>query len=383
VKVFAGASEEEGNTVSRVTAFPQGNNAGSPRPVCPHPRLSLLACIQYNPRMKVLVFDTDAATREILAPALAGQTVVYIEGPVSVQVLADNADVEAVSIFASSEFRKQQIDALPALKCITTRSTGTDHVDVAYAKEKGIVVCNVPRYGAHTVAEFAFALMLTVSRRIFEAYHQVREEGSFKTSALEGFNLFGKTLGVVGTGNIGRHVVGIAKGFEMKVLMFDHHEDKSLEDEKAKFVSFDELLASSDIVTLHVPYFKENYHMLNTASFAKMKRGVYVINTARGELIDTEALLDALNSGQVAGAGLDVLEEERVLKDEIELVKGIASIDDLKTLIRDHALIDLPQVVITPHIAFFSREAYHEILEVTAANITNFASGKPTNSVSP
>jgi len=331
--------------------------------------------------MKVLIFGADDATREIFAPVLKDHTVVYLDGVVTADALAENSDANVVSIFTSSEFKKEQIDALPELKCITTRSTGFDHIDVAYAKKKGIVVCNVPKYGAITVAEFAFALILSLSRRIFEAFHQVREEGRFNTSAFEGFNLFGKTLGVIGTGNIGRHVVGIAKGFGMNVLMFDPHADKSLENDTAKCVSFDELLAGSDIVTLHVPYTKENHYLLNESAFAKMKRGAFVINTARGELIDTEALLDALKSGQVGGAGLDVLEEERVLKDEIELVKGIESIHDLKILIRDHALIDMPRVVITPHIAFFSREAYHEILEVTAANIANFAGGRPTNAV--
>ncbi|MDO8522337.1 MAG: NAD(P)-dependent oxidoreductase [bacterium] len=331
--------------------------------------------------MKVLIFSADDETRKIFAPVLKDHTVVYLEGVVSLDALKEHSDANVVSVFTSSEFKSTQMDALPNLKCITTRSTGFDHIDIAYAKEKGIVVCNVPKYGAHTVAEFAFALMLTLSRRIFEAFHQVREEGSFKTSALEGFNLFGKTLGVIGTGNIGRHVVGIARGFGMKVLMLDPHPDSSLQNEQAKYVSFDELLAGSDIVTLHVPYTKGNHYLLNEPAFAKMKRGAFVINTARGELIDTEALLDALKSGQVAGAGLDVLEEERVLKDEIELVKGIESIHDLKILIRDHALIDMPRVVITPHIAFFSREAYHEILEVTAANITNFAGGKPTNTI--
>jgi D-lactate dehydrogenase len=333
--------------------------------------------------MKVLIFSADSETREVFTPILKGHAVVYLDGTVSAKALAENSDANVVSIFTSSEFKKEQIDALPNLKCIAARSTGTDHIDIAYAREKGIVVCNVPRYGAHTVAEFAFALMLTLSRRIFEAFHQVREEGSFNTSAFEGFNLFGKTLGVIGTGNIGRNVVGIAKGFGMNILMFDHHPDATLENENAKYVPLDELLAGSDIVTLHVPYTKENHYLLNRSSFAKIKRGSFVINTARGELIDTEALLDALKIGQVAGAGLDVLEEERVLKDEIELVKGIESIHDLKILIRDHALIDMPRVVITPHIAFFSREAYHEILAVTAANIANFARGMPTNIVTP
>ena len=161
--------------------------------------------------------------------------------------------------------------------------------------------------------------------------------------------------------------------------MFDKFPKPELQDENAKYVSFDELLAGSDIITLHVPYVPENHYLLNKEAFAKMKRGAYVINTARGELIDTEALLDALKSGQVKGAGLDVMEEERVLKDEIELVKGIQTIHELKILIQDHALIDMPRVVITPHIAFFSREAYHEILNVSATNISNFIAGTPSN----
>ena len=339
------------------------------------------AGVQYNERMKVLVFNSDQATRDILSPALQGHDAVFIDGSVSIDALKESADAEIVSIFVGSGLAKEHIEALPRLACITTRSTGFDHIDTKYAQEKGIVVCNVPKYGARTVAEFAFALILTLSRRIFEAFYQVREAGNFKTEALEGFDLYKKTLGVIGTGNIGKNVVRIAKGFGMQVRMLDKFPDQSLADEQAQYASFDALLAESDIITLHVPYLPENHHLLNMEAFAKIKKGAFVVNTARGELIDTEALVDALKSGQVAGAGLDVLEEERVLKDEIELVKGIESIHELKVLIQDHALIDMPRVVITPHIAFFSREAYHEILATTAENITNFIAGHPSNVV--
>ncbi|KKW31721.1 MAG: hydroxyacid dehydrogenase, partial [Candidatus Kaiserbacteria bacterium GW2011_GWC2_52_8b] len=297
------------------------------------------------------------------------------------EVLSANTDAEVVSLFTTSSLKKEDIERLPSLKCIVARSTGVDHIDVAAAKEKGIPVCNVPRYGARTVAEFTFALMLSLSRRIFDAFHQIRESGSFKTGALEGFDLYGKTLGVIGTGAIGHTVVGIAKGFGMQVRMFDLFPDQKLADASAQYVSVDELLAQSDIITLHTPYTKENHHLLNADSFAKMKKGVFVINTARGELIDTDALVEALKVGQVAGAGLDVLEEERLLKDEMELVKGIESINALKVLIKDHVLIDMPRVIITPHIAFFSREAYQEILQTSLNNIKSFTAGTPTNVV--
>lgn len=336
---------------------------------------------RYNGPMKITVFDTDERVREVFSSVLSEHDITYVEGPATKETLAQYADSEVISVFVSSGCSRELIDALPKVKFIAARSTGVDHIDCVYAKEKGIAVANVPRYGARTVAEFAFALMLTLSRHIFDATRQVREDGSFRIATFEGFDLFGKTIGVVGTGAIGRSVVQIAQGFGMKVLMMDKFPNQQLEGESAKYVSLDELLAQSDIVTLHVPYIPENHHLMNAAAFSKLKKGALVINTARGELIDTEALLEALKSGVVGGAGLDVLEGERSLKDEMSLVRGSESIQDLKGLVRNHILMDMPQVIITPHIAFYSKEAYHEILSVSADNIKSFAGGKPTNVV--
>ena len=209
----------------------------------------------------------------------------------------------------------------------------------------------------------------------------MHDNGDFSTTDLEGFDLYGKTLGVIGTGNIGRNVCRIAEGFGMEVKMFDRFPDMSIETSHARYASFDDLLANSDIVTLHVPYIPENKHLLNSDAFAKMKRGAYVINTARGELIDTGALVAALKDGRVAGAGLDVLEEERALKDDAVLMRDMESIEALQALIRDHVLVDMPHVVITPHIAFSSREAYREILTVSAANIDAFIKEAPQNAL--
>jgi D-lactate dehydrogenase len=216
---------------------------------------------------------------------------------------------------------------------------------------------------------------------LFDAAYQVREKGNFNTAELEGFDLFGKTLGVLGTGAIGRNVVSIARGFGMRVLMFDTFPNAELESESVKYVPLDDLLASADIVTLHVPYVPENRHLINSEKIAKMKKGAFIVNTARGELIDTEALLGALKEGRIAGAGLDVLEEERALKDEMELVKGMESIHLLKAIIHDHMLIGMPRVIVTPHIAFFSREAYREIIQTSVQNISSFIDGKTVNLV--
>lgn len=331
--------------------------------------------------MKILVFDADSSVRDVFGRTLAGHEIVYADKQVSSEILAMYPEAEVVSLFVSSSFHREHVAALPNLKCIAARSTGVDNIDLAATAERGVVVSNVPSYGARTVAEFTFALLLALSRRLPEAANQVRQEGNFQTHALEGFDLFGKTLGVIGTGAIGKNVVKIARGFGMQVLMFDKFPAPAIEAEKTRYVPLDELLAQSDIITLHVPLTPENVHLLGRDAFSNMKRGAYIINTARGELIDTGVLLDALKSGAIQGAALDVLEEERALKDEIELVKGAESIHVLKDIIRNHALIDMPRVIVTPHIAFFSKEAYGEILSTSAENILNFAAGTPSNVV--
>ena len=318
--------------------------------------------------MKVLVFDTDEAVREVFN-SVSGVEYVYFDHPIKVEDLAAHPDAGVISLFVSSELKKAEIDLVPGLKYIIARSTGTDHIDTEYAKSKGIVVKNVAKYGAHTVAEFTFALLLMLSRRTFDAFSRVRTAGNFDTKGLEGFDLFGKTLGVIGTGAIGRNVISIARGFGMTIRMFDLYPDTSLETESSRYVTLDELYAASDIISLHVPYTPENHHLLNAAVFKKLKKGVYIVNTARGELIDTEALVEAISSGVVSGAGLDVLEEERTLKNEAGAVSGIESTHQLKVLLNDHVLIDMPRVVVTPHIAYFSKEAYHEILMTSADNI--------------
>lgn len=330
--------------------------------------------------MKILVFDADASVRHIFSAALPGHELIYIDGRVASDALTAHSDAAVVSLFVASTFQKEHFDALPNLKCIAARSTGVDHIDTAEAKARNILIVNVPSYGARTVAEFTFALILSLSRRLLEAANQVRQEGRFDTAPLEGFDIGGKTLGVIGTGAIGTGVVRIASGFGMRVLMYDKFPAPRIETEQAKYVPFDQLLAESDIVTLHVPLVPENTHLLDAEAFAKMKRGAYVVNTARGELIDTEALLEALKNGTVAGAGLDVLEGEKALKDEMELIAN-GSFDALKSVIRDHVLIDMPRVIVTPHIAFFSREAYTEILSTTVKNISDFAAGTPGNIV--
>lgn len=292
-------------------------------------------------------------------------------------------DFDIISTFVDSQIDKGMINEMPNLSHIAVRSTGYDNIDLAATKARGIAVSNVPSYGENTVAEFTFGLILNLSRKIGEAYDQVRDTGSFKLENLRGFDLSGKTLGVIGTGRIGRNVIQIAKGFDLNVLAFDMYPNKDLEKQFGfSYAPLAEVLAKSDIVTLHVPYMKETHHLMDAKAFSQMKKGSYLVNTSRGAVVDTMALVDALKKKHLAGAGLDVLEEEGVIKDELDFIsKGHPAEHDLKTILADHALIDMPNVIVTPHNAFNTKEALNRILDTTVSNIAAFIAGKPENLV--
>lgn len=300
--------------------------------------------------------------------------------------LARDADV--ISVFINSQVGKELIDQIPNLKLITTRSTGFDHIDVASAAARNVQVANVPSYGSRTVAEFTFALILGLSRKTMPAYQHVKERHDFDYSSFRGFDLNGKTLGVVGTGKIGTNVIQIAtKGFNMKVVAFDAYPNQ----EKAAELGFaytdlNSLLAQSDIVTIHTPYNQTTHHLINKTNIVNLKKGAMLINTARGEIIETEAILDAIKNNTLAAAGLDVLEGEREMKDEFAHITSSTESakmheEQFKILLEDHMLIDLPQVAITPHMAFFTDEAKQEILQTTVGTIIAFSKNNPINLV--
>lgn len=338
--------------------------------------------------MKIAFFGLEKVDQDYFSKSFDGVESVFFEDNLDENNIENIKDVEILCIFVDSEVNKDVIDALPNLKFIATRATGFNNIDIEYAKSKGIKVSNVPAYGANTVAEFTFGLILNLSRKLSKANNYVRESFDFNFfPMMEGFDLVGKTLGVVGTGKIGKNVVKIAKGFGMNVVGYDLFPDLSFAKEN-NFVykSLAEVLGESDIVTLHVPYTKENHHLINKENIAQMKKGIYLVNTARGELIDTDALVWGLEEKIIAGAGLDVLEGEHELREEMEIFHSGAKmkkirIEDYKMLLEDHVLINMPNVIITPHIAFYTREAVAEILKVTVLNIKGFISGSPVNLV--
>ena len=323
--------------------------------------------------MKISFFEITEEEKLSLSSALSEHDCLFFAEKLTNETAHLAKDSEVVSVFVNSFVSKQTIDLIPNLKFISTRSTGFDHIDTAYAKGKGIVTSNVPSYGSRTVAEFTFALLLEISRKVSVGNRRLREGLDYSLLGLRGFDLCGKTIGVVGTGKIGKNVIKIAKGFDMKVLAFDAYPDMNFAKENNfEYVTLNELLSQSDIVTLHTPYNKDTHHLINSDTLKFFKKGSYIINTARGELINNSALLEALNNGIIAGAGLDVLDGERALKEKK---------DDTEVLHEDRQLINMPQVVVTPHVAFSSKEAEAEILRVTVDNIKSFIANTPKNTV--
>lgn len=334
--------------------------------------------------MKIVLFEVPKEEQAFFSPLSNDLEVFFVEEKLNENNTEKAKDADVVSVFINSIVSKNIINLLPNLKFITTRSTGFEHIDLEYCAVRGIKVSNVPAYGSHTVAEFTFSLILNLSRKVINANNHLRNSMDFNFySSLQGFDLQGKTLGVIGTGRIGKNVIKMAKGFEMNVVAYDIFPDvKFATENNFSYRSLLEVLVESDIVTIHTPYTKENYHLINRENISKMKKGIFIVNTARGALIDTEALIWGINEGIIAGAGLDVLEGERDLKIENEIVGSDSSESiDYKIIVEDQILIDLPQVIVTPHIAFYSKEAEGEIIKITVENVKGFISSQPQNLV--
>lgn len=287
---------------------------------------------------------------------------------------------EILSVFIYSKCDKDLLSNFKKLKLIATRSTGYDHIDLKYTSKNKIDVCNVPHYGENTVAEFTFALLLNISRKLSQSISRVKT-GVFSFDGLRGFDLNGKTVGIIGFGNIGQKFAKMCVGFEMNVIVYDVFADKL--EEKAneigvKFVDLETLFKKSQIISLHIPALPSTKHIINENSFKLMKKNVIILNTSRGELIETNALLKFLNSKKVLGVGLDVLEGECGIKDELELFTHSTQppLCDSKLILEDHIIINHPRVFVTPHNAFNTIDALIRILKTTLSNIDQLVKNK-------
>lgn len=329
--------------------------------------------------MKLAFFEYEDWMQEYVLEKLPEHEVVFVEEPLTEANAGEFADVQAVSVFVFSKVDGQVMEKMPALKLIAARSTGFDHISLEEAKKREITVTNVPRYGSITVAEHTFALILALSRMIYAGYERT-EKVDFSLEGLRGFDLYGKTLGLVGLGEIGTQVAQISRGFGMKLRIFNRTRDEGF---AASFTScvyvdrIEDIFTHADIISFHVPLTPETYHLLNLDNYQTLKPGCVIINTARGPIIDTRALIKGLQEGIIGGAGLDVLESEGVIKSETPAVniEKLPSEQELAETYLNHVLINMDHVVITPHNAFNSNESIRRLLDANLENVLNFFKG--------
>lgn len=297
-------------------------------------------------------------------------------------VTEEMAQANVISVFTFSRVSANVLKKFPNLKLIALRSVGFNHIDIDYCKENGIAVVNSLGYGNITVAEFAFGLILDVMRKVTRSYVNLREEHPYADDYM-GFELNGATIGIIGTGAIGTEAVRIARGFGMNILAYDIFPNLALAEKYGvNYVELDELLKNSDVVSLHAPLTKDNFHLINEEKINMMKKNAVLINTARGELVDTKALYEALSDARIFGAGLDVLEAENMLiQPDLTLDFDYLQDDVIRQTLLNERLLKLHNVVVTPHIAYNSKEANERILNITMNNINSFFEGKCINSV--
>jgi len=342
--------------------------------------------------MNIAFSETEPAEEEFFEKELRGHRIEFCDDA------GDCApDTEVLSIFINSKIDARFLAQHPALRLIATRSTTADHIQLDACARRGVKVCTVGSYGDNTVPEHVFALILALCRKLRSAM-EVTAGRRFSYEDLRGVELNGKTLGVVGTGRIGRQVLRLAKAFGMETIGSDSNPDPAAVGTLGfRYVSFPRMLRLADFISINVPLNPSTFHLFKRETFAKCRRGLILINTARGAIIDSEALIEALDSGIVAGAGLDVLEDERVMRkraahilteqilermhDAFSPVEPIGNdplrISEVRRLMHNSTLLGHPNVIVTPHIAFNSHEAIARISRATVDNINAFLAGSP------
>jgi D-lactate dehydrogenase len=323
--------------------------------------------------MRIAVFDTHPYDETALSAANAGgeHTLEFFEERLHDKTVELAAGFDAVCPFVNCRLTAAVLARLAQLgvRLVVLRAAGFNGIDIAAAEREGIAVARVPAYSPEAVAEHAFALLLTLVRKTHRAYNRVREQ-NFSLDNLEGFTLHGKTFGALGAGRIGQAAMRIAHGFGCKLIAYDPYQNPAIAEATGfEYASLERVLEESDVISLHLPLTEQSHHIINAASLAKTKRGVVLINTSRGGLIDSAALIEALKTGQVGGVGLDVYEME----------EGVFFHDLSDRPLQDDQLARLmifPNVLITSHQGFLTREALRAIAETTLGNASAFERGE-------
>ena len=324
--------------------------------------------------MKVAIYDTHNFEKEMIREANKDflHEIHFFEVRLTKETALMARGYDCISAFTNDKLDEEVLTLLSSegIKLIALRSAGFNHIDLLAAKKLGLKVVRVPEYSPFSVAEYAVGLILCLNRKIHKAYNRVRE-GNFSLDGLVGFDLHGKTIGVIGTGRIGQAFIRIMRGFGCHVLAFDLLPNRQFADEVGcRYTSFEEVIEMSDIISLHLPLSKESTHLINNETFQKMKKGCILINTGRGKLIDTKALISSLKRGDINGAGLDVYEEEEnfFFQDH----SGQVLQDDVLA-----RLMTFPNVLLTSHQGFLTKEAIHNIAHTTLQNINDFEKNLP------
>jgi len=322
--------------------------------------------------MKVAIFSAKKYDREFLSAANASRHELrFFEPHLHEETAGLATGFEAVCVFVNDQVNAAVLARLQSLgvRLVALRCSGHNNVDLAAATKRGVTVVRVPAYSPYAVAEHTIALMLALNRKLHRAYNRVRE-GNFSIDGLLGFDMHGKTVGVIGTGQIGTVVAQILTGLGCPTLAFDPIPNGTCRSLGARYVELNQLFAESDIITLHCPLTPGNKYMIDKAAIARIKPGVMLINTSRGALLDTVAVIEALKSGKIGYLGLDVYEEEEQIFFEDR--SGLILSDDVFA-----RLLTFPNVIITGHQAFFTREALLNIAATTIDNITGFENNQP------
>lgn len=336
------------------------------------------ATVAAHAGLRVLVYDSHSYDRTFLDAANAGRhTLEHTAAQLDPHTAAMAAGFDAVCLFVNDHAGAAAMARFAAggVRCIVQRSTGFNNIDLDAAAAHGITCMRVREYSPHSVAEFAVGLLQTLNRRIHRASSRTRQH-DFRLAGLLGRDLYGRTVGVVGTGRIGAIFARIMLGFGCPVIAHDLYEDASLREAGVRYVPLETLWREAEIVSLHVPLLPATHHLLNGESLAMMRPGVIIVNTSRGGLIDTAALIEALGSQHVSGVALDVYEEE----------EGKFFRDLSDTVLQDDVLarlLSFPNVLLTSHQAFFTHEAMTTIAETTIGNLDDFAAGRRNGNVLP
>ncbi len=335
--------------------------------------------------MKMLVFDFRESEKEFFEKNKFNDfDITFIKEPLNIETdLSEKVlnDTDIISVFTTSTVTADVLKRFKNLRIVSTRSSSHDHIDTDYCTKHNIAVFNIENYGRSSVAEYAVSLILALVRNLLPAYFDMKSH-IIDHKKYEGRILSSYTIGIIGCGAVGSAVAKIARFFGMKVLIHSYMKNPEL-NESCEFVTLDELLEQSDIITLHLPYDGDNYHMISTEEFDKMKDGVYIVNTARGELLDIKALYDNLVKGKVRGTALDVLECEFISTYKGEMAKVIDDAEGhcVETALITQKLFSMDNVIITPHIAYNTLESVNYILTETFNRIRDYLKGENTNRV--